>query len=179
MAVVTAVAVGSLIGLNLNATVAGTSTDWEGAPFAAGTTVLGTDGGRYTFCQAGAAISTTTSEPYTLAIDENFQAVKITKVLASAGHLIGVAPQVVIADNAFFWARMSGSNINMKVAVSCAADTNLWTTATAGILDDTSGATHVAVLGIKLVVSASASQSAGSTIREVIMGNTLVPLLIA
>ncbi len=63
--------------------------------------------------------------------------------------------------------------------MSCAADTNLWTTATAGVLDDTSGGSHVAVLGIKLVVSASASVSAGSTVREVIMTNTLVPLLIA
>jgi hypothetical protein len=155
------------------------STDGVGAQFALGTRVSGTDGQEYVYVQAGAAISTTTKQPFTLAIDENYQAVKITKALATAGHLIAVAPQQIIPDNYFFWAITRGSNFNMKVAVSCAADVNLWTTATAGVLDDTSGGTHVVVLGVKLVVAASASASAGSTVREVIMTNTLVPQLIA
>ena len=167
------------IGAKPTLTYTGTTTNGENAPFALGTTARGTDGTEFVFCQAGAAISTLTTEPYVLAIDEDFQAVKVTKTLASAGHTIGVAPPVAIPDNEFFWAVTKGSNFNVKVAVSCAADVNLWTTATAGILDDTSGATHVAVLGIKLVVAASASQSAGSTVREAIMTNTIVPLLIA
>lgn len=167
------------IGVDLSAVTAGTTTDGAGAKFMLGQTARGTDGQMYVYVQAGAAISTTTNQPFTLAIDENFQAVKITKALASAGHMIGVAPQQIIADNDFFWAITRGANFNMKVAVSCAADVNLWTTATAGVLDDTSGASHVAVLGVKLVVAASTSASAGSTVREVIMTNTLVPLLIA
>lgn len=168
-----------VIGIDLSAVTSGTTTDGENAKFRLGTKFTGTDGTEYVYVQAGAAISTTTSQPFTLAIDENFQAVKITKTLASAGHFIGFAPQQIISDNDFFWAIMRGANFNIKVAVSCAADTNLWTTATAGILDDTSGGSHVAVLGVKLVVAASASQSAGSTVREAIVGNTLVPLLIA
>lgn len=167
------------VGMNVSFTYPGTTTDGENAPYALGTVADGTDAQRYVFCQAGAAISTTTKQPFTLAIDENYQAVKITKALASAGHLVGVAPQVIISDNDFFWAITRGANFNMKVAVSCAADVNLWTTATAGVLDDTSGGSHVAVLGVKVVVAASTSASAGSTVREVIMTNTLVPLLIA
>lgn len=158
---------------------AGTTTDGVGAEWALGTRMVGIDGQEYVYVQAGAAISTTTNQPFTLAVDENYQAVKITKALASAGHMIAVAPQQIISDNDFFWAITRGSNFNMKVAVSCAADVNLWTTATAGVLDDTSGASHVVVLGVKLVVAASASASAGSTVREVIMTNTLVPQLIA
>lgn len=150
-----------------------------GAKFALGTRVVGTDGQEYLYVQAGAAISTTTSQPFCLAIDENFQAVKVTKALASAGHMIGWAPQQIIPDDYFFWARTKGSNFNIKVGASCAADVNLWTTATAGVLDDTSGGSHVVVLGVKLVVAASASASAGSTVREAIVTNTLVPLLIA
>jgi hypothetical protein len=167
------------IGVDLSATYTGTTTDGADAPFKLGTRATGTDGQEYIFVQAGAAISTTVNQPFTLAIDENFQAVKITKALASAGHMVAVAPQIVISDNDFFWAITKGTNFNMKVAVSCAADVNLWTTATAGVLDDTSGGSHVAVLGVKLVVAASTSASAGSTVREVIMTNTLVPLLIA
>jgi hypothetical protein len=56
---------------------------------------------------------------------------------------------------------------------------NLWTTATAGRLDDTSGASHRVVLGIKIVLAASASTSAAQTIRNAIITNTLVPELIA
>jgi len=167
------------IGVDLSAVTAGTTTDGADALFKLGTRHTGTDGTEYIYVQAGAAISTTTSQPFVLAVDENYQAVKITKALASAGHLVAVAPQQIIADNAFFWAITKGTNFNVKVAVSCAADVNLWTTATAGVLDDTSGGSHVAVLGLKVVVAASTSASAGSTVREAFMTNTLVPLLIA
>lgn len=163
-----------LIGANVDRVSAGTTTDGQNAEFPLGTCVTGPDGQKFIYVQAGAAISTTTSEPYTLAVDENYQAVKITKALAVAGHRVAFAPQQIISDNDFFWARTHGSNFNIKVAVSCAADITLWTTATAGILDDTSGATHVAVFGVVLVVAASASASAGSTVREVLATNPLV-----
>ncbi len=168
-----------MTGVDLTAVTAGTTTDGAGAKFTLGQTATGTDGQSYVYVQAGAAISTTTSQPFCLAIDENFQAVKVTKALASAGHMIGFAPQQIISDNDFFWAITRGTNFNIKVGVSCAADVNLWTTATAGVLDDTSGGSHVVVLGAKIVVAASTSASAGSTVREAIVTNTIVPLLIA
>ena len=162
------------IGIQLNKTYAGTTTDGQNAPFKLGTVIEGTDNQQYIFVQAGEAISTTTNQPYTLAVDENYQAKKITKALAIAGHKVAFAPQIIISDNDFFWAITRGSNFNIKVAVSCAADITLWTTATAGVLDDTSGATHVAVFGVVLVVAASTSASAGSTVREVIATFPLV-----
>lgn len=166
-------------GIDLSVVTAGTTTDGAGAPYKLGTRVMGTNNSEFVFCQAGAAISTTTKQSYCLAIDENFQAVKVTKALASAGHMIGFAPAQIIADNAFFWAQTKGSAVPIRVAVSCAADVNLWTTATAGLLDDTSGGSHVAVLGVKLITAASASTSEGNTTRTAIVTNTLVPLLIA
>lgn len=162
-----------MMGVDVDLTYAGTTTDGENAPFTLGTKVRGTDGVEYVFCQAGAAISTTTKEPYCLAIDESFQAVKVTKALAIAGHRIAFAPEVAIADNDFFWAKLSGT-FNIRVAASCAADITLWTTATAGRLDDTSGASHVAVYGVVIVTAASASTSAGNTVREAIVTNLLV-----
>lgn len=174
-----AYAINGMIGIDLDAVTAGTTTDGAGAKYTLGTRVAGNNNSEYIYVQAGAAISTTTSEPFALAVDENFQAVKITKALASAGHIVAVAPRQIIADNAFFWACTRGTNIPLRVAASCAADVNLWTTATAGRLDDTSGGSHVAVLGVKLVLAASASTSAGNTIRNAIITNTLVPLLIA
>jgi len=104
---------------------------------------------------------------------------KLTKSLASAGHIIAVAPRQIIADNSFFWACTRGANIPLRVGASCAADVNLWTTATAGRLDDTSGGSHVVVLGVKIVTAASASTSAANSIRNAIITNTHVPQLIA
>ena len=173
------IATSPTIGVNLNSTYAGTTTDGENAPYALGTTVLGSDGGQYTLVQAGAAISTTTSQPFCIAMDGAWQANKITKALASAAKTIGFAPQLVISDNDFFWARMRGSHCNIKVAVSCAADVNLWTTATAGVLDDTSGGSHVVVLGVRLATAASASVSAESTVRAAVITYPLNPGLIA
>lgn len=157
----------------LNVTYPGTTTAGENAPFRLGDRYPGTDGQEYIFCQAGAEISTD-GTPFALAVDENFQAVKLTKALAIAGHKVAFAPEVAILDNDFFWAITRGSNFNIKVGVSCAADITLWTTATAGVLDDTSGASHVAVFGVVLVTAASASQSAGSTVREALATGPLV-----
>lgn len=161
-----------IVGANTSFTYAGTTTDGAGAPFALGTTARGTDGQEYVFVQAGAAISTTTKEPYYLCVDENYQAVKGTKALCLAGHAIAWAPQVAIADNDFFWAIRKGANFNIKVGASCAADITLYTTATAGVLDDTSGgataSSQVPVAGVVIVTAASTSASAGSTVREAI-----------
>lgn len=152
---------------------------YDDAAFALGTTVRGEDGTEFMFVQAGEAISTTTKQPFCLTIDEDFEAKKITKTSASAGHMIAVAPQAIIGDDKYFWAITKGSQFNLKVGVSCAADVNLWTTATAGVLDDTSGGSHVVVLGVKITTAASTSASAGSTVRNAIVTNTIVPLLIA
>ena len=169
------------IGVDVDSTSAGTTTDGANAQFTLGQTETGPDGTKYMYVQAAEEISTATTTPYFLAIDENFQASKITKALASAGYFLGVAPALVIADNAFFWARMTGSNFNCKVAVSCAADTALWTTATAGVLDDTSGGSHVRVNNVVIVTAASTSASAGSTVREAVIsgGGMFNPGLIA
>ncbi len=174
-----------MIGIDLTAVTpallngAASTTDGVGAKYTLGTRVAGDNNSEYIYVQAGEAISTTTKEPYALAVDENFQAKKITKALATAGHIVAVAPRQIIADNAYFWACTRGTNIPLRVAASCAADVNLWTTATAGRLDDTSGASHRVVLGIKIVLAASASTSAAQTIRNAIITNTLVPEVIA
>lgn len=167
-----------LIGVDLSSVTAGTTTDGVNAPFKLGTTVQATDGSEWTMVQAGEAISTTVKQQFALAITSAFQAMKLTKALAVKGQFIGVAPSLIIADNGIFWACTKGVT-SIRVGALCAADTNLWTTATAGRLDDTSGASHVVVLGIKITAAASASTSEGNTVRTAIVTNTLVPQLIA
>jgi hypothetical protein len=160
-----------LVGANVNAVYAGTTTDGESAPFPLGTRVKGTDGVQYMMVQAGAAISTTTSEPYALGIDENGQAAKLTTALATAKHKFGIAPRLVISDNDFFWARVDGPNVPLCVAASTTADVSLRTTTTAGRMSAASTASAVTVQGCCIVLVASASTSAGNSIRNALMSN--------
>jgi hypothetical protein len=128
----------------------------------------------YRYVQAGAAISTTANEPYALAIDEDNQAVKLTSALALVGHRIGFAPRTILADNAYFWARMRGT-FPIRVAASVGADALLGMVAgdTAGRLaaaPTTASAGNAVVMNVMIVAAASASASAGNTIRTAIVG---------
>jgi len=162
-----------VIGVNVDRVTAGTTTDGALSEFKLGTEVVGADGNVYRYVQAGAAISTATTEPYALAIDENEQAVKLTSALALVGHRIGFAPRQIIADNAFFWARMRGT-FPIRVAASVAADALLGmiSTDTAGRLaaaPTTASAGNAVVMNVMIVTAASASASAGNTIRTAIV----------
>jgi hypothetical protein len=162
-----------LMGANVDRVTAGTTTDGQDSEFKLGTVVDGADGNRYRYVQAGAAISTLTTEPYALAIDENEQAVKLTSALALVGHRIGFAPRQIIADNAFFWARMAGT-FPIRVAASVGADALLGMVSgdTAGRLaaaPTTASAGNAVVMNVMIVAAASASASAGNTIRTAIV----------
>jgi hypothetical protein len=161
-----------LLGANVDRVTAGTTTDGVGSEHKLGTQVTGADGVVYQYVQAGEAISTTLNEPYALGIDENFQALKLTATNGLAGHRFGVAPRQIIADNAFFWARVNGP-VPMRVTVSAAADVRLGIggVGAAGRLMSsvTASAGNMVVEGCKITAAASASTSAGNTIRTAIL----------
>lgn len=162
-----------VIGANVDYVYAGTTTDGAGAPFPLGTRVLGEDGTEYVFVQAAEAITTAITSPNAVAIDENYQASLMTTALALNNYELGFAPIGsgidLIPDNTFFWARVNGSNFNARVSASAAADTYLRTTITPGRLGTASTASAVVFYGVVLVVAASASTSAGNSVREVLM----------
>jgi hypothetical protein len=160
-----------VIGVDVDGVSPGTTTFGENAKHQLGTVVVGVDGTRYIYVQAGAAIMTTVNGPNAVGIDENYEATLMTTANALAGHMLGFAPQAVIADNDFFWARVRGSNFNARVAASAAADTYLRTTATAGRLGTASTASAVVFYSVVLVTAASASTSAGNSVREVLISD--------
>lgn len=145
-------ATGGTIGINFAETTAGTTTNGAGAKFRLGQTVLGSDGSRWLYVQAGEAIL----QYMAVAIDEDYQAVKLTKALADAGHQVGFA-QVAFADNEFGWVavHMPG-NGSVRVLSACAADVQLYTSGTAGILDDTSASQNL-IRGVVITVAASST----------------------
>lgn len=154
---------GGTIGVNLSETTAGTTTNGANAKFRLGQNVLGSDGSRWVYVQAGSAIT----QYDCVAIDEDYQAVPMTKALADAGHQPGFA-QVAFSDNDFGWVAVSlPGNGSVRVAASCAADVQLYTTSTAGVLDDTSASQTI----IRGVVIVAAGTSGGVSAREVMAVN--------
>lgn len=139
-----------MAGVSLTKLTTGTTTDGAGAEFALGTRVTATDGSEWVYVQAGAALAIYSC----LAIDENFQAVLVTTALAAAGHTIGFN-QTAFADNDMGWVcTHAPGNINCRLLNSCAADVQLYTSGTAGILDDTSAGVTL-IRGVVAVVAAS------------------------
>lgn len=143
------------LGVNLTQLVAGTGTNSDrGNQIALGQRVIASDGSAWVYVHAGAAIT----QYSWVAIDENWEAVMGTKALADAGYQVGFA-QVAFSDNDFGWVCVHGpGSINVRVLASCAADVQLYTTSTAGALDDTS-ASQTLLRGVVLVAAATNTAS--------------------
>lgn len=148
-------ATSAIIGTNFLAT---SST----AEVSVGTRAFGTDASEWVYVKATTALT----QYDAAAIDEDYNAAPLTKALADAGHLIGWA-QVAFTVNYFGWLCLSGSVMKGRVAASCAADVALYTTATAGVLDD-DATSQTKVNGIRIV---TAGTSSGVSAREIIATN--------
>ncbi len=113
--------------------------------------------GKFIFVQADGAVA----QYAFVKISDDGQADELTTTNAGSNNLqVGVA-QVAAADNEYLWVWIGGpggggvgSGIKGKVAASYAADTNLNTTATDGVADDTSTTRIHNVVGLTTVVGA-------------------------
>lgn len=147
------------VGIDLTAKTAGTTTNGADAVYTLGQRVTATDGSEWVYVQAGAAIT----QYSWVAIDENFQAVMGTAALADVGHQVGFA-QVAFDDNDFGWVAVHApGNITVRVLASCAADVQLYTSGTAGAMDDTSASQNL-IRGCVLVTAATNTASSREAI---------------
>lgn len=141
------------IGVDFDERTAGTGTSFdEGGKHKLGRCVKGTDDTEYMYVHAGAAITLYDA----VAIDENFEAVPLTSALAKAGHKVGFA-QTAFDDNDFGWVAIKGNNINGRMAAECAPDIALYTSGTAGVLDDDSSSVYAKIHGVVIVATATAT----------------------
>lgn len=73
--------------------------------------------------------------------DADFEAAPGTTTTSGARPTRCAIPQIAVADNEYFWAPIGpfpeSKGFKVKGAASCAADVKLYTTATAGVVDDT------------------------------------------
>ena len=139
-----------------------------GLPFKVGQYARGANGTMYMFClsTAGLAINQAcgiteslalASQVSPLAISPTYDASALTKALADQGCMFGVAV-VAITATYYGWVLVSGpAYVTLKN--SCLPNVPLYTTATAGMLDDTS-ASQTRIYGIRARDTSTASGAA-------------------
>lgn len=141
-------AVNGRIGVNLGAT----STAPE---FKLGSIIDGDAGSKWIYVKAGGTIA---QYDY-VTIDEDFTASAGTKAAVDAGHTPGFA-QVAFAANEYGWVALEGrGELKVNVLAACAADAPLYTSATAGKLDDDS-TSQTKIPGTVIVVANGGSTAA-------------------
>ena len=118
-----------------------------------GSRMVGTDASTWLYVTAGSAVA----QYDVVAVTEAYSAVPITKALVDSGELIAVAPEAITSGE-YAWVQLNGI-CTINVLASAAADVILYSSATAGSLDDTS-TSQTRVDGIKL--TAARGGTAGS-----------------
>lgn len=119
-----------------------------------GQIVVGSDGSEYRYVKASSAVSQYSA----VIIDDDFTAASMTTTTAgSQPSSVGVA-QVAFASGEYGWVAVSG-NLKVLAAASCAADVKLYTTATAGVVDDNATSTTL-IVGLRLKTANGGSQAA-------------------
>lgn len=142
-----------------------TNPETPGLPFTVGTMVYGQGGSIWVFCLSTAGTSANqavgvTQSTLTLSgatIVSTYLAAPLTKSLADQGCVIGVTPTAITATY-YGWVQINGpAYITLKN--SCLPNVPLYTTASAGMLDDTS-ASQTRVYGIRARDTSTASGAA-------------------
>lgn len=123
--------------------------DYSTQEFALGKEVKGTSGSEWLFVKAGSAVT----QYFTVGIDEDHNAYPLTKAMADDGWRVGFAQVALTKDN-YGWVAVKGSDIKAFGLAGCLPDVALYTSGTAGKLDDTS-ASQTKINGLVFVTTAS------------------------
>lgn len=149
------------------------------AAFTVGARALQSDGTEWIYAKASATIAAFD----TVALLNDGTCSPITQTLALRGGTIAFAQQAYTADQ-FGWflvanptppntsgAVPASSDVyKVRVAASCAVDAKLATTATAGVLDDTTAGSTTRIDGIVLTDTNTASTTSARTFRTAFGG---------
>jgi hypothetical protein len=113
---------------------------------AIGTRLTGTASSEWLYVTAGSAIA----QYDVVTVDEAYSGIPCTKASIDDHHIVSVAP-AAISSGEYGWVQLTGV-LTMNVLASAAADVQLYSSATAGSLDDASSS-QTAVNGIVLTTA--------------------------
>ena len=118
-------------------------------------------GYEYIYVKASAAIGL-----YDVAfVKSTYSAMPLTDTLAKSAGFIGAATVVAFAVDEYGWLLTRGQG-TIKVKTACAANVPLFTTATAGSLDDATASTSMLQIQGIILTSAEAASAANAVINS-------------
>lgn len=150
----------------LGADLTSTSTT---ALFALGTTLQGTDASEWVYVLAGEALTIYSS----LAVTQAYSASMLTNTNAVTNNFYATN-QIAFASADYGWVCKRGVPVTLRVGASCVKNIALYTTAVAGVLDDTATSIAFRVDGVQARTTNSAG-SASSKPGIVVYPNIIVP----
>lgn len=139
-------------------TISTSTPEYPGPPFVLGQVVKGSDESEWVFVQAGGIIAIGN----VVTISNAWVANAITTTNASFGALVGVAPIVAFASSDYGWVQRQGKCNAIGVATAAAPNVQLATTATAGVIDDSTATATKDLSGI--IITATNNAGSASTI---------------
>lgn len=113
--------------------------------------IISANGAEYMYVRADEALA----QYAAVKIDDDYECSELTTTISGAEPTMVGCPQVAFADTEYGWVAISGS-FSIIGAASCAADVKLYTTATAGVVDDT--ATDL-IQGLKIKTTLGGAQA--------------------
>ena len=161
---------GPMAGVDFDGAYAAKTRGPAAPAFSLGQKMEDADGNVFIFVQANGAITAND----VVIITEAFQAdqADTTNSATAFGDLVGIA-KGTLADDEYGWMQVYGQ-ATANVANSCAANTTLNTTATAGRLDDDATTGAEAIDGLVLTTAAAADgTTAPATLNYPTVGATL------
>lgn len=135
-------------------TIVSTTPEYPSTPFPVGLRVNSNNGGQFVFVLAGAAITANQAvgiTPVTMSTSA------LTKAIADSGAEFAVAP-VAIASGSYGWVQTKG-NPSITLKNTCLPNVPLYTSASDGMLDDTS-ASQTRIYGVRARATAGSSGAA-------------------
>ncbi len=153
----------TLIGTQFTAVSYATATNTTpalggGKGFTVGARAAGPNGKEYVFCQSASAIAQ--YDIVSVPTDASYVAAGLTTTNAPTTQVVGVA-QFAMASGDYGWVQIYG-NTRVAVLGSCVKNIALWTTATAGAVDDATASNYL-VQGLTLL---STNPTASATNME-------------
>ena len=146
----------AFVGANVSNQYATTSLGDSGSVFSLGDRYQDSAGNAYVFVSA----STSITSYMACAVTSSGWAAPLTTALASANPAVGIAGVNGISSGSWGWVQTRG-NLTVQVLSTCSASSWLYTTATAGSLDDTS-TSQVKITGITINSNQAAVGSAAA-----------------
>lgn len=135
-------------GGTLGVTLESTNSSAAGAQHALGSTVVGNNASQWMYVFASAAIS----QYQAVAIEASGTASPASATNLRAGATPGIA-QVAFDVHDYGWVALAGNNLRVMCNGAVAVSTRLYTTATAGNLDDAAASTQACISGLRVVVA--------------------------